>query len=237
VEDFDQAGESYYNSLNVRLQKRVSNGLILLNNFVYNNMMERMDYLNDSDPAPEKRISVDSRPLREVLAASYFLPIGQGRAINPQSRVVNAVVGGWVFDPMIVLQSGPPILWNNANGYVYYGGPLNLERNQPNGTAFNTSAFNTISADQFQAPYTIRTFSSQFGNLRDAATEELDIAMDKRFIVKESKYLELRIEAYNFTNHVGFGGPNVSPTSTSFGEITTQLNTPRRIQTGLRLVW
>jgi hypothetical protein len=76
LEDFVQAGESYYSSLNVRLQKRMPNGLTLINNFIYNNFMERVDYLNDSDPSPEKRISADSRPLREVLAASYRLPIG-----------------------------------------------------------------------------------------------------------------------------------------------------------------
>ncbi|HUK16945.1 MAG TPA: TonB-dependent receptor [Bryobacteraceae bacterium] len=237
LEDFVQAGESYYNSLNVRLQKVMTNGLTLLNNFVYNNMMERMSYLNDSDPAPEKRISLDSRPLREVFFAIYQLPIGRGRAVNPQNRVVNALVGNWVVTPSITLQSGPAILWNNANGYVYFGGPLNLNTNQPNGTAFNTALFNTVSSQQLQAGDYIRTFSTMFGDLRRAPTEELDADLVKRFNVTESKYLELRIEAYNVTNHVTFGAPNITPTSTSFGEIASQANTPRRIQTGLRLVW
>lgn len=237
LEDFVQAGESYYNSLVVRLQKRMTNGLTLLNNFVYNNDMERMDYLNDSDPAPEKRISLDSRPLREVLAVIYTLPIGRGRAIDPQNRVLNTLAGGWVVSPSVVLQSGPPILWNNSNGYVYFGGPLNLNQNQPNGTAFQTSLFNTVTNQQLQAGDYIRTFSTQFGDLRRAPTEELDADLVKRFKVTESKYLELRIEAYNVTNHVTFGAPNVTPTSTSFGEIATQANTPRRIQTALRLVW
>jgi hypothetical protein len=237
LEDYVQAGESYYNSLNVRLQKVMTNGLTLLNNFVYNSMMERMSYLNDSDTAPEKRISLDSRPLRDVFFAIYQLPIGRGRAVNPQNRFVNALVGNWVVTPSIVLQSGPPILWNNGNGYVYFGGPLNLNQNQPNGTAFNTALFNTVSSQQLQAGDYIRTFSSMFGDLRRAPTEELDADVVKRFNVTESKYLELRIEAYNVTNHVTFGAPNVTPTSTAFGEIASQANTPRRIQTGLRLVW
>ncbi|MGP8243485.1 MAG: hypothetical protein ACLQVN_03090 [Bryobacteraceae bacterium] len=196
-----------------------------------------MSYLNDSDPAPEKRISADSRPLREVLFAIYSLPIGRGRAINPQNRLVNALVGGWIVTPSITLQSGPPIVWNNANGYVYYGGPLNLNRDQPNGTAFNTSLFNTVSSQQLAAGDYIRTFSTQFGDLRRAATEELDADLVKRFHVTESKYVELRIEAYNVTNHVTFGAPSITPTSSSFGEIASQANTPRRIQTALRLVW
>jgi hypothetical protein len=56
--------------------------------------MERMDYLNDSDPSPEKRIGADSRPLREVLAASYQLPIGTGRKVDIQNWLLNTLVGG-----------------------------------------------------------------------------------------------------------------------------------------------
>jgi hypothetical protein len=73
------AGSSYYESLNVRLQKRFTNGLTLINNFIYSSLIERLSYLNDSDPAPEKRVSSLSQPLREVLAATYELPVGPGR--------------------------------------------------------------------------------------------------------------------------------------------------------------
>ena len=51
------AGSSYYESLNARLQKRLSNSLTLLNNFSWSRLTDRLAYLNDSDPAPEKRIS------------------------------------------------------------------------------------------------------------------------------------------------------------------------------------
>ncbi len=50
-------------------------------------------------------------------------------------------------------------------------------------------------------------------------------------------YLQLRFESFNITNRVTFAAPDLSPTSATFGEITSQMNTPRRIQTGLRLVW
>src|ERR1035438_1728858 len=80
------AGSSYYESLNVRLQKRLSNDLTVLNNSVWSRLTDRLAYLNDSDPAPEKRISSDSRPLRDVLASTYTLPIGKGRLVNLQNR-------------------------------------------------------------------------------------------------------------------------------------------------------
>jgi hypothetical protein len=89
------AGSSYFQSLNVRLQKRFTHGLVLINNFVWNKLIDRLAYLNPSDPAPEKRLSSDSRPLRNVLASTYYLPIGRGKKINLQNRVVDSLAGGW----------------------------------------------------------------------------------------------------------------------------------------------
>jgi len=52
----NQAGSSYFESLNVRLQKRLTNGLTLLNNFIWNRLIDRLAYLNPSDPAPRSAL-------------------------------------------------------------------------------------------------------------------------------------------------------------------------------------
>jgi hypothetical protein len=46
--------------------------------------------------------------------------------------------------------------------------------------------------------------------------------MDKRFALgrNEKRFFAFCIEAYNITNHATFGPPNVTPTSSPFGEIT-----------------
>jgi hypothetical protein len=228
----NSGGESYFESLNVRIQKRYTHGLTLINNFIWNKLMERLVYLNDSDPAPEKRVSADSRPLREVLAASYEVPVGRGKLLNPHSRIVNAVVGDWALNTVLTLQSGPPIAWGNV---IYYGGPLQLNPHQPNGPTFNLADFNMNSSQQLSD--NIRTFDTQFNNLRRDPTKNLDVSMLKKFPLGEHKYLQLRFEAFNVTNRVTFGAPNVSPTSSAFGTISSQANTPRQIQIGARLVW
>jgi len=228
------AGSSYYESLNVRLQKRLSNNLQLLNNFVYSQLIDRMAYLNDSDLAPEKRVSSDSRPLREILAVDYILPIGHNRLVNVRSSVLDGIIGGWGLNGILTLQSGPVITWGN---YIYMGGPLDYNSHQPNGTAFNVSDFVTNSS--LQLADNIRYFDNQFNNLRRDPTEELDLNMNKRFSLKEKVHLEVRIEAFNVTNRVTFGAPatNNDVTAAAFGTIASQANTPRRIQTALRLVW
>jgi len=229
------AGSSYYESLNVRLQKRLSNNLTLLSNFVWNRLTDRLAYLNDSDPAPEKRISSDSRPLREILLVTYGLPFGRGRLVNVRSPWIDGVVGGWNLSGTLTLQSGPVLGWGD---YIYMGGPLNLNPHQPvnvNTTAFDTTQFVTATANQLAD--NIRTFDNQFNNLRRDPTKQLDLNMTKRFNIKERAHLEVRLEAFNATNRVTFSAPSTTPTAATFGEIAAQANTPRRIQSSLKLVW
>jgi hypothetical protein len=226
------AGSSYFQSLNVRLQKRFTHGLTLINNFIWNKLIDRLAYLNDSDPAPEKRLSSDSRPYRNVLAATYQLPIGRGRLLNLQSRWMDSLVGGWGLSGILTLQAGPMLGWGN---YIYYGGPLNLQPHQPNGLAFDITRFNTISAQQLAN--NIRTFDNQFNNLRRDMVNQLDMSMTKNFAFAEKKYVQIRFEAFNLPNRVTFGAPNTTATNPAFGTIATQANTPRRIETAVRLVW
>lgn len=103
------------------------------------------------------------------------------------------------------------------------------------GFAFDVTQFNRVSAQQLAS--NIRTFNTLYNNLRRDATKNLDLSVLKRFPIRERMYLQLRFETFNTINHVGFGAPNLTPTSTAFGTITSQANTPRKIQIGARLVW
>ncbi len=226
------AGSSSFHSLDVRAQKRFTNGLTFIQNFIWSKEIERVSYLNDSDFAPEKRISSDSRPLREVIAAVYELPIGKGKAFDFHSRLADTMIGGWTVNTNITFQSGPPLSWGNV---IYYGGPLNYNAHQPDGYAFNTTQFNTVASQQLV--FNIRSFSTMFNNLRRDPTKNLDLSLLKNFHFTEQAYFQLRFESFNTTNRVGFAAPQLSPTNASFGVIGAQANTPRRIQIGARLVW
>jgi hypothetical protein len=227
-------GESYFHSLNIRLQKRMTQGMTLINNFMYSSTIERITYLNDTDPAPEKRVSGDSRPLRESLGMTYEVPVGKGKKFHPNSRIVQFLAAGWGLNGMMTFQSGPPLSW--GNDVIYYGGPLNFNSHQPNGAAFDTTQFNTVSSQQLSNH--IRTFHTYFNNLRRDPTKNLDLSALKRFTLGERKYLQLRFEGFNVTNRVTFAAPaQLNPTNSAFGIISSQANNPRKIQIGARLVW
>lgn len=235
VDNQVSAGGSRYHSVNIRLEKRFTHGLTLIQNFVFSRLLSRTGYLNDSDTRPYQTVdSGSSRPLREVLAATYQLPIGKGRALNLQSRWLDGIVGGWLLSGIVTEQSGPPLNWGN---YIYMGGPLNLNNKQPNGPAFNTSQFNTVSAQQLAN--NVRYFANQFNNLRRDYSNEVDMSLIKDFKFSEKGKVQITFEAFNLPNHVTYGNPSTSPTAgaTSFGYITSQANTPRRVETALKLVW
>jgi hypothetical protein len=234
-------GSSYFNSLNVRLQKRASHGLTFVFNYIYSRLMEQVTWLNDSDPVPEKRDASIDHPQRYVVAMTYELPIGKGKAVDFHSRLANSLIGGWLLNNVYTLQSGAPILWVNGSSsspgdYVYLGGgTMNLDNRQVNGPAFNTALFDTKSADAFN--YHLRTFPTAFSNLRADGINQWDPSISKRFTLTEKASVQIRMEAYNVLNHPMFAAPSTTASNSAFGTITATANRFRTIQLGARLVW
>jgi hypothetical protein len=61
--------------------------------------------------------------------------------------------------------------------------------------------------------------------------------MTKSFSLFERARLQFRAESFNVCNRPTFEAPNLTPTSSAFGLITSQTNSPRAIQLALRLTF
>jgi hypothetical protein len=246
-------GRSYYDSLNFRVERRLSHGLSVIGNYAYSRLMEQDTWLNATDPVPEKRVSPFDHPHRIVAVVSYDLPFGKGKLLDVHSRWMQELVGGWRINSVYTFQKGAPLVWVNGSSttpgdYVYYGGPGALSSSYDNrevnttstGTAltsFNNALFATSSANQFS--YHIRTFSTTFSNLRQDGLNEWDPSILKNIGLTSDnrRYLQLRFEFFNMLNHPTFSAPNLSVTNASFGTITSVANRPRTIQLGGRIVF
>jgi hypothetical protein len=256
-------GSSYFNSLNVRVQKRFSSGLQFVENFIFSKLIERDSWLNNTDPFLEKRISPFDHSFRFVTGVSYDLPIGKGKRLNVESRWLDSIVGGWNVNGIYTYQTGAPLLWmnNSTNNSLDYpfcsvatvkgvcplgtnGIPqaatslpasLLLNNRQVDGTAFDISHFVTDSGQQFQ--FHLRTFPTTFSNVRQDGQNNFDAAIIKNIHFTERAYLQARLEAFNVLNHPTFGSPNMQVTSSQFGVISTQANRPRQLQIGVRFVF
>jgi hypothetical protein len=244
-------GRSYFHSLNVRVDRRLSHGLSAIVNYGYSKLIEQDTWLNATDPVPEKRVSPFDHPHRIVTVISYDLPVGRNRALNVNSRWLDAVVGGWHLNSVYTWQIGQPLNWDNGStttpgDYVYFGGAGALasgyndrETNTTTGgtaiSTFNNALFVTNSSNTFS--YHIRTFSTTFPNLRQDGLNEWDPSMLKSFNFTEKAYLQLRFEFFNVLNHPTFTAPNLAATNAAFGTITSVANRPRTVQLGARIVF
>jgi hypothetical protein len=192
--------------------------------------MDSITYLNAGSPALTNQVSAYDRPNNFIFSTTYDLPFGRGmRYGNNTNKVFDLVLGHWAVAGIYDFHSGAPLSWGNV---IYYGG--NLDYNPTDlSHAFNTALFNTNSSQQLSDNF--RTFHSTFSNLRVDATDNVNVNLAKNFTITEKVRLQFRAEAFNVCNHPLFGSPNTSPTSSSFGVITTQTNSPRAIQFALRL--
>jgi hypothetical protein len=242
IEQNLSVGSSYFHSLMFRAEKRLSHGLTLTGNYAFSKLIEQDSWLNVAGPYLEKRISPFDHTNHFVVAASYELPVGKGKALDLKSKWANNVLGGWMVNNIYTYQTGAPILWTNGSSttpgdYVYFGGPgaLTVDPRQTNTASFNTALFATNSTQAFS--YHIRSFSTTFPNLRSDGINQLDTSLLKRFPVTEHATLQLRFEAFNLLNRAAFSAPSTTVSSSGFGLITAQANRSRTIQLGARIVF
>ncbi len=232
------SGESSYNALLLRFERRLTAGFQLQANYTWSKTLESIEYLNETDTALSRVVANLDRPHRLVLNATYDLPFGRGRAFGTNIHpALNQIVGGWQSSVIFNAQSGPPVAFGN----VIYGGRFTDIRlsgsEQSLERWFNTDGFNRNPNQQLA--YNIRTFPLRISGVRADGINMWDLGLMKNFHVYERVRLQLRGEAEGAFNHPNFAAPNATPTSSLFGQVTaTQTGQEeRRIFVGLKLLF
>jgi hypothetical protein len=177
------------------------------------------------------------------LAYVYDLPIGHGRRLlKDDNKVLDKFVGGWLTSGIFSAHSGYPDSVTSPTNNGSLGGWnsnefANRVGNSPD--PHTESEWFNLSNFANPAPYT-------YGNsgrncIREPGGWFYDFAMEKSFPIWESVRIKLRMDAYNFFNHMNLGpsahflGPTGSnPALTGSGMITSG-SPPRIMQIGLQL--
>ena len=63
------------------------------------------------------------------------------------------------------------------------------------------------------------------------------MSLAKSVKLTETFDMDIRVEAFNIFNRVIWGAPNTSFNDPNFGLISSQGNSPRQMQFGLKLYW
>jgi hypothetical protein len=245
------SGKSHYNALQAKLQRQFSAGLSVLVSYTYAKLMttgeSQHQYLNGNwgaqnvyDLRPELSVSSSLPPQVLNIAYVYELPFGAGKRFASQSKVANAVIGGWQFSAIQRYQSGTPMAVGIPEdlthpGPVYnYDFRPNIVAGQPLKASWSgkfdpaKNVYLNVNAFSTPAPFT-------FGNearilpVRSFAWYNEDIGLAKLVRLGERVNITFQVHAFNVFNRVTFGGIDTgSPgTNPDFGHVTSQANSPR----------
>lgn len=256
---------NWYNSFNLRVERRFSKGLTLLANYTiahatdsgnagistYGNQANTRA-MNSYNLSLEHSLSPLDIPKKLVLSGNYELPVGRGKPLNVHNAWLNHIVGGWQTNGVLVLRSGlatdvsvsqvPPVFGTINRPDRVLGQDL-LVPNAGFDQYFNPAAF--------KVPATVPDYKGTpiqpFGNsgrmvLRGPGQRNVDLSLFKNFRMGEKRRVEFRAEAFNLSNTPTFNLP--SPTSAAltvgnsgFGKLGSSQSVGRQVQFGLKFVW
>lgn len=242
-------GKSWYNSGQLVLSKRLTNGFQGQLSYTYSKWIQQTEFLNAADPKPTKMISDQDVPHRLAMNFTYQLPFGKGaRFASDASGVKNAFIGGWQITGVYQYQAGFPIAF--GTDAFYNGGNIGIK--STNTTAwFNTSVFTSVlnSTSTNATPVShIRTLPLRFSSVRRDSINNVDLSFLKDIRFSETMKLRLTFELFNAFNQPYFPAPNTNPTNavvlttpvpSGFGTVSgaTQDNYARRAQVGIKFVF
>ena len=242
------AGFSSYHAFELKMERRFAQGMALLFNWTHSksidNVGENTAVNNAYCFSCDRSLSYLDTPDVVNLSGRYELPFGIGkRRLN--HGVAAMILGNWAVAGIYTYSSGFPVAVSspdNSNAFAIgpfrpmaTGVPAALPEGPQitdNGQYFNPAAF-------------ARTPQFQFGNVsrylpdvRNPSNFGLNALIEKELTLHERFRMQLRTELFNAANSVNFAGPQTAITSSAFGTISlTQVNNPRAIQFGLRVVF
>lgn len=229
-------GFSRYNALQVKLEKRFSKGLYLLNSFTWSKAIDNgsqvLEEPNGNTGTPQdinnfkndKGIGAYDQPFNNTTSFVWEVPIGRNRWLGGNWHpAVDAVLGGWTLNGINTMTSGSPI-----NFRYTLGGTQAITNNLPTflgGIALrpNVSCDPLNRGDRpnptrdyflpecITTPQPYSPFGSAGRNIvRSDSFFNFDLGLHKQFklpITDESR-IDFRAEFFNLFNKTNFNAPN-----------------------------
>jgi hypothetical protein len=274
----DDTGRLSYNALQTKLEKRLTNGLSFISTYTWSHSIDNGPGRFPGNSNPGRDLFGPNNPLdldrerassdldirhRFTFANVYDLPFGRERRYGRNwSKAVDFFIGGWQFNNLIQIQSGPTytvVFGEGGPRPNLIGDPTPTAEQRARRMQFNPAAF---------GPPTIRVFpgdplSPVYGSLgrntfRADRQEFWDASFFKNFRWGERFTIQTRVQIYNVLNHVNRNVPerNIEPcfvggvfspttcdtntTDTPNGRhigIDTSAQRQRQFEWGLRMVW
>jgi Carboxypeptidase regulatory-like domain/TonB dependent receptor len=262
----ENEGTSEYHSFQASIRKGFSSGAFLEANYTYSHLVTDASsstqtsantggigaVINPLQGSRNKALSTDDIPNSFSLLGVYELPFGKGKHWLSNSGVLNHIVGGWQLSSSIKLTSGLPFYFRDStvcgvpsqfeaacipgiSGNVLTQSWGGFDVNKP---AFNPAAFEATSL--FTNGNYLGT-GPKVSSVRGSPYRDVNLALAKKFSIKERVNLEIRGEAFNaLNNHYftcdGQAGSDCIPfnndpsSGSKFGTWNGTVSGPRNVQ-------
>jgi hypothetical protein len=247
IRQTQNTGRSMYNSLQIEVNRRFSNGLGFGGAYTLGKSMDNgSSYTYLMPNAYNDRIvwgpsDFDARHA-VVLNAMYDLPF-----LKKNTALAGRLLGGWQITTVAQFQTGLPFTVTTTDDFAGVGtgsgsqiwniaaAPATPHQFSPSTNSGNYWFVPVANgAPIFTAPAN-GTFTTQNnrGALRNPGYQNWNIGLFKRFALTEHQALTFRAEGFNFINHSNLSGVSTNPRAATFGMVTAK-NGERDIQLSLR---
>lgn len=225
VEMLAWKGKTRYQGLQMKLDRKFRNGVLVTNSFTWGNSK---DYAGDnggpSTPAkPELSWGQSNFDRKHTFVSTFVWSLPWFK----EGGAAKWVLGNWQVSGVLSAMSGLPldITMTNAN----LRAPLNTQRpdmvgtytivNQPlaNGTGiqwFDAAAFAAPAANTFG------NMTRNMSDIRGPGFLNFDASFVKQFPFAKSRMGEFRVDIWNLTNRVNYSNPGTTYGTSTFGQIT-----------------
>jgi hypothetical protein len=225
----DPLGKNRIKALELNFTRRFSKGLNVNFSYTWMRLYQATGFDNEFDLKPAWYPSNNGRPQRLTLNGIYEFPFGKGRHFW-KSGPLSYVFGGWQTALTYEYQPGALLSWGNN----YYYGDLSTIASQLNSVPhtlpqwFNTSVPFEKNPSNTAAAFAVRVFPNVIEGVRGDKLSQYNANLRRDFKIKERFTLQLRADIINLQNRSQFNDPDTSPTSGTFGKVTSQTGSQNR---------
>ncbi|HEX4278988.1 MAG TPA: carboxypeptidase regulatory-like domain-containing protein [Bryobacteraceae bacterium] len=233
LESLDDGGTGSYNALIVSAEHRLSKQFMVLANYTWSHCISDLVTSELSGPIytnPANR-RMDRGNCAQIDTRGNFNLSAVIQSPHLSSHFLQMVAGDWQLSPIVTAHTG---------GYFNVTTGVDNALNGIGGQRPNQLTSNVYCANQsitcwmnlagtFGSP-AAGTFGNEgYNNLVGPGFFEVDVALSKRFRVRERQTVEIRAEAFNIQNRANFLNPTGAMNSSNFGKILTDVS-PRIMQ-------
>jgi hypothetical protein len=247
--NFEGFGTTYYQSAQIEIEKRFSDGLSFLAGYTLSHLMDNTNSgfssftsggINKYNQKPEWTVSNNNEPQTLKVSGTYELPIGPGKKFLNNHTTGN-ILGGWQVAWILDYEAGQPVSDCSSSSACENGTPFpnGFDRPDRNPSVSLSTASYTRARDYFvhkigvaqmwnPAAFTLTSSQYVLGNAQreyGGMTKDMwafeNLNARKKFFFGERFTGILAVDYFNAFNRTQFNDPDGNASDTTFGQITS----------------